>query len=204
MKRFLFLLPLLLLAGCVTQPSLSGAARQARWDARQQILDRVDRWDLNGRIALRAGERGWQASLRWKRDGATQNLALHGPVGANHVEVEQDADGARLRDSQGRDLRDSDAGRLLQRVTGWRIPVASLQYWVRGLAAPGGEDRIELDDHGRLVSLQQRQWTVRVLQYGDFDGVELPQKIDMVYQADGDADAQLRLRLVVDAWNLTS
>lgn len=205
MKRVLVLLSgLLLLAGCATQPVLTGPQQQARWDQRRQVLEGIDHWDLYGRIALRAGDHGWQASLRWKRSGADQSLALHGPIGSHPVLLEQDVQGARLRDSEGRDLRDSNAGDLLQRVTGWRIPVASLKYWVRGLPAPGGEERVQLDGRGRLAILQQQQWTVRFLSYGDFDGMQLPQKIDMTHRPDDESTTDLRLRLVVDSWNVGS
>jgi outer membrane lipoprotein LolB len=190
-----------LLAGCVTQPVLTGPQRQARWDQRQQVLQGIDQWDLHGRIALRAGDHGWQASLRWKKSGVDQSLALNGPIGTHSVLLEQDANGARLRDSQGRDLRDSNAGLLLQRVTGWRIPVASLNYWVRGLPAPGGQEQVQLDGRGRLAILQQQQWTVRFLRYGEFDGMQLPQKIDMTHRPENGSASDLSLRLVVDAWN---
>jgi outer membrane lipoprotein LolB len=201
-KRLLLFLPVLVLAGCVTPPALTGAALQARWQERQEILDRIDRWDLHGRIAVRAGDRGWQAALRWVRDGSSQHLSLHGPVGSSSVVVEQDASGARLRDSRGHDVRDSDTGRLLQRVTGWRIPVDELRYWVRGLEAPGSGERPRLDGQGRLQSVHQDGWTVRFLSYGTYDGLQLPEKIDMVHRSDDDSEPQLSLRLVMDEWKL--
>jgi outer membrane lipoprotein LolB len=201
-KRLLLLLPVLMLAGCVTPPALTGAALQARWQERQQILDRIDRWDLQGRIAVRGGDRGWQAALRWKRDGGSQRLSLHGPLGAGTVIVEQDASGTRLRDSRGNDLRDSDAARLLQRVTGWRIPVDELRYWVRGLAAPGTRGQVHLDGRGRLDSVSQDGWTVHFVSYGTFSSLQLPEKIDMVHLPDDASDMELSLRLVVNEWNL--
>lgn len=202
MKRLLLLLPVLALAGCVTPPSLTGTALQARWQERQQILDRIDRWDLQGRIAVRAGDRGWQAALRWKRDGGSQRLTLHGPLGAGTVVVEQDASGTRLRDSRGNDVRDNDASRLLQRVTGWRIPVDELRYWVRGLAAPGSRGQVHLDGRGRLDSVSQDGWTVHFVSYDTFSNLQLPEKIDMVHRPDDASDVELSLRLVVNDWNL--
>ena len=97
----------------------------------------IQHWELRGRLAVRADERGGQASLTWKRDAARHSIRLNGPLGRGVVRVTQDETGAQLQDAEQRVFHAADAEELLYRYTGWRLPLTNLNYWVRGVPVPG-------------------------------------------------------------------
>ncbi len=175
---------------------------QQRWQTRASALLQIQRWELRGRLAVRADERGGQASLTWKRDGAQHSIRLNGPLGRGVVRVTQDEAGAQLQDAEQRVFHAASAEELLYRYTGWRLPLANLNYWVRGVPVPDLPATRELDDTGRLKTLRQQGWEVRYQEYVRFEGYELPNRFILTHAPD-QATMELpamEVRLVIDRW----
>ena len=189
-------LALLLLAGCATAPTPAPVDdREAAWERHRASLSEIQRWELGGRVAIRAGEEGSRASLDWSQRGERWRVALYGPFGTGEVVLRGGPDGAVLEGSQGTYF-DRDARALLYRRTGLILPVAALEYWVRGLPAPGDVRVRELDDRGRLAALTQRGWEVRYTAYGDHGGRALPEALTATRR-----DGSVRLRLAIHDWH---
>ena len=55
-----------------------------------------------------------------------------------------------------------DAERELQWRYGWTIPVRSLRYWALGIPDPSVPATTELDEQGRLQTLEQNNWRVEI------------------------------------------
>ncbi len=197
---------LLLLSACAGPPTRPSAEVEALWDAREPRLAAIDAWDVRGRLAVRAPDGGGQAVLRWQREDDAHEIDLTGPLGKQLLKLFEDAHGARMRDAQQREFAAPDAQALLWQATGWRVPLTGLRHWIVGLPAPGAAQARELDAQGRLERLRQLDWDVRFLDYMRVDGVDLPRRIVLRYLAPlaaGDDDAEVELRLLVQAWNLT-
>lgn len=200
----------LLAAGCVTAPVPPPVENPAAaWQARQAELHTLRAWTLQGRLAMRAAEEGWQASVHWIHDGARQRIDLTGPLGRGHLRLTQDDDGAELRDADQRTWRAENAQQLLYRTTGWLVPLDGLDYWILGLPAPGPAAKLALDDQGRLKTLDQAGWEVRFLEYARSGSLDLPSRIFMKRQGDGNAAASAKqvdveVRLIVERWTLKS
>src|SRR5206468_3132926 len=130
------LLPILfaaLLAGCAALPERPPVEDpQAAWQARQVSLARLRAWDLQGRLALRNADEGFQASLHWVRAEDSHRIELAGPLGGGRVRLMQDKNGAELRDAKDNIYRDSSIQQLLARTTGWDVPFEGLNYWALG------------------------------------------------------------------------
>lgn len=200
----------MLAAGCVTVPAPPPVENPAAaWQARQAELRTLSAWTLQGRLAMRAAEEGWQASVHWIRDGARQRIDLTGPLGRGHLRLTQDDDGAELRDADQRTWRAENAQQLLYRTTGWLVPLDGLDYWILGLPAPGPAVKLELDDQGRLKTLDQSGWDIRFLEYARSGSLDLPSRIFMKRQGDGNVAASAKqvdveVRLIVERWTLKS
>lgn len=160
----------------------------------------VSQWELRGRLAVRIDERGGQATLTWVRDAARHSIRLNGPFGSGAVRVVQDASGARLRDAENREFTATTAEDLLFQYTGWQLPVAHLDWWVRGLPVPGVPASRELDETGRLKALRQQGWEIQYLQYARIDHYDLPQRLTLVRAPEG-AAPPMEARLVIDRWS---
>jgi outer membrane lipoprotein LolB len=199
-----------LAAGCATAPSLPPVENPAAtWQARQTELRPITTWKIQGRLAMRTAEEGWQASLNWVREGERYRIDLIGPLGRGHLRLTRDDQGAELRDADQHVWRAENPEQLLYRTTGWRVPLDGLNYWVLGLPLPDTAASQELDPQGRLKTLAQSGWEIRFLEYTHYGSLDLPSKLFIKRQghdANGNPaeDATLEVRLVIENWALNN
>lgn len=208
MRRGVALLGLAALAaGCATTPSLPPVENPAAtWQTRQAELKSLTAWTLQGRLAVHADDKGWQASVHWVRAGARQSIDLAGPLGQGHLRLVKDDHGAELRDADRRTWRAENAEQLLFRATGWRMPLDGMDYWVLGLPSPDPVTRRELDAQGRLKTLVQSGWDIQFLEYSRYGSLDLPSKLFMQRRNGGTGDnlageSVLEVRLIVERWS---
>lgn len=195
MMRLTAVLLMAVLAGCAVQPPRQPAtSREQAWQERQTLLQPLQRWRLTGRLAIRTGEEGGNATFIWQQNPDSFQMQLVAPLGQGSLQLNGDTQGALLRDGDGNSAVAADAETLLLQQLGWRIPVKDLRYWVLGLAAPG-EAAIELDEFGRLARLRQDGWEVSFLDYTLEGAAELPARIFVT-------NHQAQVRLVIKRWEL--
>jgi len=153
-----------------------------------------DDWGLSGRIAVRAAEEGWHASLRWQQTGEAFRIELSGPLGQGAIRLHSDGGMVHLEAADGMRDQAANADLLLARHTGWRLPVSGLRYWVRGLAVPARPAHWTRGAGGRPAHLRQDGWDIRYTDFQDPSGRgPLPRRIEL--ERDG-----LQARLVIDSW----
>lgn len=195
MKNLSIALLLLTLAGCTgvgTRP-LATDSEQA-WHARREQLAALNDWSLTGRLAIRTDHEGWHATIQWEQNQRNYAIRIIAPLGQGSLSLEGDPFQVVMRTSEGESIQAADPEWLLYRELGWRVPVASLAYWVRGLPAPG-QATWELDAAGRLVKLQQAQWNIEFLDYETHNGIDLPGRVFV-------SNHQAQVRLAVSHWEL--
>jgi len=204
-KNLSFLFPLFafLSVSCATPlPRPPADQLQQLWRARESALLPIQHWELRGRLAVRADERGGQASLSWKRAAAQHSIRLNGPLGRGLVRITQDETGAQLHDAEQRVLRAASAEELLYRYTGWRLPLTNLNFWVLGVPVPDLPASRELDDAGRLKTLRQQGWEIQYQDYVQSASHELPSRLTLISVPDRAAPElpALEVRLVIERW----
>ena len=186
MKRFSGLfLTALLLGGCAATPHLQSSRSAAEFSD----------WQLNGRIALTHGDQGWHASLWWQQRVDGYQLKVSGPLGQGGFQLSGDEYGVVLVDAGGNASFARDGDALLLQATGWRLPVAGMRYWVRGLPVPDTEATRVYDESGRLSHLEQSGWSIYYQRYQLVEGALVPSKMQL---ARDDVD----VRLVINQWQL--
>ena len=199
-------------AGCNTPQVLPPLENpQLAWQTRQAQLLPLTTWNLTGRVALRSGKEGGQASLRWQHDPVGQTIDLRGPLGRGLVRLQQDEHGVRLLDSAQQVYTADNAEALLFNTTGWHIPLEGLNYWIRGVPVPGVPLRQELDGQGRLAVLWQSGWEVRFVSYTRLGEHDLPNHLTLLLPAAASlassssepaAPAPVEARLIIERWTL--
>lgn len=197
MKHLIFLLAVMSLTACTTTPPhVFVADPDKKWEQRKTELSEINAWHLNGRIVIINGQESWNLDLQWQRHDDKYILDLSGLFGAGHSQLTGTDDGVVLVDSDKNYFYADSPDRLLQEVTGLRMPVKSLLYWMRGLPNWNiKKEKQQLDEFGRLALLQQDGWRVRFKRYIDVAKHELPQKIFI----DG---FDLKVKIFVDEWDL--
>ncbi len=200
-RPFLFLLLVASLAGCsLPVPRPADAVLEQRWAEHAKSVEQIQSWDLRARFAVRSDEQGGQASLSWQRSPERQTIQLNGPLGRGVVRIVQDAQGARLVDAERREYTAASAEELLQQYTGWQLPVASLDWWARGLPVPGLAARRELNELGQLRGLRQQGWDITYSEYVPVAAFSLPGRLTLTRAASAHAP-DLEVRFVIERWS---
>ena len=182
---------LAVLASCKTLPP--APPESAPWEVRKAALQSRDKFDLKGRIAVAAGQEGFNAKLRWQQRGRQSDLALDGPLGVGGVRITSEGNSLKVLNARGQQL-DSDAAKQEMRSKlGFDPPIASLRYWVLGVPDPATPADETLDESKRLATLKQAGWQIDYTAYASVRGQSLPSKATLTREG-------VRVRLFVDDW----
>jgi len=186
----------MLLNGCKTTPvTKPGVGNQAAYDDRAENIASVSSWNLVGRISLDDGEDGGSGRLQWVVKDDHSTLDFHGAMGRGAWQLEIEPGGAALRLADGSEHFADGVDALVQQQIGWPIPVKALQWWVRGLAAPGTIDAQQLGADGLLTSLAQFGWQIDFNRYASDAGVAMPVRLDA-------RQNDYRVKLAIGRWHL--
>ena len=187
----------LLLGACAVTPprnvpELTAAEQQA-------LLRELSVYTLDGRVAVRVGEKGWQANVHWQQRGDVSEVRLSGPFGAGALKLRLQGTELRMTDSRGHELRGDAAASALQEQLGFDPPLNSLRYWLLGLPDPAVPGESTGGAEATATEFDQQQWHLR---HEDFrmettarGKVRMPRKLTATRE-------EIRLRLVVDRWRL--
>ncbi len=186
-----------MLAACARPAGVSDAAARAVWEAQQQLLRGVDRWDLHARAALRLEGEAYQVGIRWRRGPEHFTLLLEAPFGQGVIRIDAlPFGGYELGLPDGQRFAGDSPEVLLEEVTGWSLPVDGLEYWIRGLPRPDSDYRYRSDGDGRARWIRQDDWSIDYLAYFGDDvaaSAGLPRRIDLERD-------EISLRLVIERW----
>jgi outer membrane lipoprotein LolB len=188
------------LVACVSAPAprvTQPAAPPARtWAQRQALLlQDVDHFTLRGRLAANNGQSGVTAALRWRQQGTEAELSLSGPLGFGGARVQLTSGQLTITTSDGQQLTGAAADARLAAMLGFQPPLRSLRYWVVGVSDPLQSATPSLDARQRLTQLQQGGWRIDYDEYLPVAGEWLPRRLTLSRDT-------LRLKLVIDAWQL--
>jgi outer membrane lipoprotein LolB len=184
-----------LLAGCRTAPpaTIVGPGADAPWPEQRAALEKLERYSLNGRVAVAANGQGFSASLRYQQLPRSSNLALDGPLGIGGLRVVLEGEDLEIATSRGEKL-DGDAARAeLERRLGVALPLAELRWWLLGIPAPGDATVNQDGGTGEIHDFIQSGWRVSINSRAAGLGFSLPQRITA--ERDG-----ARLKLLVERW----
>lgn len=187
--RLLFAASLSLIAACATvgPPAAGRAARNAE-------LSALTHWRLEGRIAVQSSAEAFQAGLVWEHEGRQDRVQVSGPLGQGAYSIVLQDDLIFVRDDHGNVRTSRNPATLLRQEIGVAVPLASLRYWVLGIADPGGAGPIPVyDDQGRLQQLRQADWVLSYRGFVPAADYDLPQKL-LAESRD------IKLKLIVDNW----
>lgn len=207
--RWAVLVWFLSLVGCVTTAVPVAVENPTEtWHQYLQQMYAVDRWEVKGKLAVRTNKRGEQINMLWNRNEADHDINLYGPLGLGNVILTSDAEGATLRDNKKKTYHDNSTEELLYRVAGWRVPFAEMQYWILGIPSPESKHSFQLDNIGRLGTLEQNGWRIEFLEYRIVDGRALPRKLDIqalpgskhIVQDEHGENDTIRIKALIKRW----
>lgn len=180
-------------AGCATQQGLD-LPELSDWERRAAVLGQIDEFDFRGRIAVDAGDDGFNGKLTWAQKEQAFRATVSGPLGIGTVLIEGDENLVEVTDKDGVRTVLEDVEPELYYRYGWTIPVESLRYWALGIPDPRVPSETSFGDGGELSEIRQRGWIVAVSRYREAGGGQpMPRLLTA-------SNADTRVRLVIDRW----
>lgn len=194
------ILPLLLInlciASCATVPtSLQPQNKNLAWESRTQTLSAIQNWNVKGAVAIRTPQNAISASIQWQQHQENYHISLFGPLGSHSYELTGQPGAVTLAAANGQTFHAASAEELLAQQAGWRLPLANLRYWIRGLPVPNMPAEKQFDTYHHLVMLQQAGWAIQYLGFTSVNNIDVPNKIFL-------NNAQLNVKIVIYEWQL--
>ncbi|MCY4228492.1 MAG: lipoprotein insertase outer membrane protein LolB [Gammaproteobacteria bacterium] len=211
--RWIALILVLILSGCTTAPpyleNREGLSAKERWALQKTANQAISKWQIKGKLSVKAGKKGETSTLRWSYADTVQNIQLYGPLGGGRVIVDVEPGQAILKDSKGRFIEGINAEEVLYERLGWHVPFDELAWWSRGLPDVDSTG-VEIDEDGLLKRLHHGIWEVEYLEYSRVDSFLLPRRLEIIsqpgklktYDRKGNyIGDQLRLIVIISRWN---
>jgi len=156
-------------------------------------LNDFESWNIQGAIAVKTEQKGWNASFNWSQKYDNYYLNIFGPLGSNRISLAGNNQHAILTSGE-KTYEAVNAETLLAQQLGWYMPVSSIRYWIRGLPAPGIVNHIMHNAHGQLISIEQQGWHIEYLSYNTLKNSELPALIEL-------QNTKIFIRIAIHQWN---
>jgi outer membrane lipoprotein LolB len=191
---------LALLAGCRTRPPdvIVGPGADAPWPQQREALARLERYGLDGRVAVAANGQGFSATLRYAQKPRTANFSLEGPLGIGGLRVDIEGEDLEIATSRGERLDGAEARAELERRLGFVLPLMELRWWLLGVPAPGDASIIADETSGEIREFSQSGWRVSIETRAPGLGFALPRRLT-AQRMEGSGQGA-RLKLLVERW----
>lgn len=208
-----YILVTLFMFGCVSKP------KQVTSLANTSDIAALEQWRIKGKIAWITPQERTSAYINWEKNQASLSFVLTNVLGITLANMKYDGKVATLN-ADDKTYTDLSASRLIARTTGWQIPIANLQYWIKGITAPesekvGGEESsdssenliqdISFNEDGTLKQFTHScracdTWQVTYVQYKSWPLYEqsfrLPTSITLV-----NVYTQAQIKLRISQWS---
>lgn len=185
-----------LLSACsITAPP---AERSSDWISQRTALEELDSWQLRGRVNVRYNEESDTPSIDWMQQNVEYHIRLWGTFNVGTTVIVGRPGYVTLE--QGGDvLTASSAENLILQQLGYELPVSYLEYWIKGIPAPGSQADLRFNELNQLVALVQDGWTVSYFDLRQYDNLSLPRRVDVTRNQN-----DIRLRFFRLNWELDS
>lgn len=200
MRSFIVLLVLVLVSGCATEAPRPIPKHPGRiWARHRRRMQAVTHFTLSAQAGIRAARRGGSLMLRWVLMPQAYQMSGYGPFGRLVFRLRVNRQGAKLVSARGRFSGPSPSA-LLTRLTGLRLPVAGLRFWILGVPTPGVVTRQRISPWGLLTRLQQNGWFIRYRRYDRTPWGRLPRLLTLTRKAGPRGAPTLIVTIRIDRW----
>ena len=125
-KRYCLLGLCMLLAGCASQQLQAPQTEPALYRSHLQQIERIDTFELNGRIGVLTEKKGFSGLLRWYHNPQADEISFFSPLGSQIGQISATRESVTLTTSDKKVYTASDAETLTRDTLGWSLPLYGL------------------------------------------------------------------------------
>jgi len=182
------------LAACSSTPRID-APVNAEWEQRRQVLEQISHWEFIGSLNVRDANDAHSSRIRWQQHNEIYQINLWGTFNVGATQIDGRPGEVQIA-QQGEDPVFTESPEaLLYQELGYELPVTELNYWIKGIPAPGPSSELEFGENTQLRAFRQVGWQVNFMAYTNFGTETLPTRIRI-------EKAPLRLDLTRLRWTL--
>ncbi|PIE43700.1 MAG: outer membrane lipoprotein LolB [Gammaproteobacteria bacterium] len=199
-SRFLAAILIGFLSACATSPEMATSSSSAvpdNWENRLNHLHQLQTWSVYGKIGVRSPKQSDSAVINeWNQTGDSFRIKLSSALlGIGTTVLEGSENELFIIHSDGQIVHSHHPGQLLHEQTGWRLPLASIPFWIKGIPSPEASYSITFDNQGNPHTIIQSGWHITPGRYKKITDLYLPGKIVI-------SDTQNKITLIIAQWIL--
>lgn len=188
------LLLCLALASCVSAPP---AEENSNWTRQRDQLQRLDSWQLSGRVNIRYDNESHTPRIRWQQQNLEYQIRLWGTFNAGNTLIVGRPGYVTMQQNSGTLTASSPEDLILQQL-GYELPVSYLEYWIKGLPAPNTPADLTFNELNQLTNLSQFGWSVSYTDPRQYGAITLPRRVELTRPQN-----DIRLRFIGLNWDLS-
>lgn len=174
------------------------AERSSDWVRQRTALEELDSWQLRGRVNVRYNGESDTPSIDWMQQNVEYHIRLWGTFNVGTTVIVGRPGFVTLE--QGGDVLTANSSEeLILRQLGYELPVSYLEYWIKGIPAPGSQADLQFNELNQLTALVQDGWTVSYSDLRQYGNLSLPRRVDVTRDQN-----DIRLRFFRLNWQLDS
>lgn len=168
------------------------------WIKHQQQLAKLKKFQTRGTFAYIGPDNKTYAKFFWQQYSLTNyRLLLINPLGTTELELNVTPSVTQLMDRDGKKYINNHPTQMIYQLTGIKIPIENLHYWLIGLPINGSS--FTLDENRLLKTIEYRQngetWQLNYMAYHQDSQPKLPSHIELT-------QGKLRIKFKMDSWTL--
>lgn len=161
----------------------------------KQSASLLPNFEVFGKVGFSDGRKGGNATLAWTQQGKNFQVRLYGPLGGGSILIDGQPGHITLVQPDGKSTVAKNPDVLVQTQLGLTIPVSGLQFWLRGIPAPGQPPlHIQRDAEQRIWEFFQQGWTISYQAYQSKKNIEFPLKLTLT-------NGPIRLKFIFHRWH---
>jgi len=165
----------LLLAGCANAPP---AEQNSDWARQLDRLQALDSWQVRGRVNVRYDDEAHTPKILWQQRDVEYHIRLWGTFNVGSTTI--DGRPGQVTLEQDNQIRHANTPEdLILQQLGYELPVSYLEYWIKGIPAPGSDAELSFNELNLLSSLKQAGWTVTYTDPRQYDSITLPRRVEL-------------------------
>lgn len=201
-KLSVLLCTIFILYGCASNKNIeqSQPVEYQSKKARIEKLNKIQHWQINGKIAFIQESKRESASLFWQYDQSKkkQTLKLTTYLGINVLSLNSD-DGIHVVEIDGKVYQSDNLEHLITSLTGLTLPTQALHYWLKGLTYSGSDSIIYDESSGLPLKLtsfyQDNVWQISYKKYQKINEVNLAHQFSIKQN-------NLTIKITLNQWKL--
>ena len=191
---FAILIMVGLISGCTNLAP--PAVDNNNWIDQRSQLQELESWRLRGRVNVRYDNESHTPRIQWQHEDRDYRIRLWGTFNVSNTTL-VGRPGFVTFEQDGRVLTAASPEELILQQLGYELPVAYLEFWIKGIPAPNSLANLKFNELNQLVSINQDGWTVTYTDPRQYGLVSLPRRVEVTRPRN-----DIRLRFIGLNWSL--